>query len=117
MKHSYFFFYLIVGIVAILLTSCQAEELVMPTPPVDTCYLGHIEIHDTNVHFVRNPNFNTIICHYPSAYGIATVTWVDGQIDWSCLGFTRQCEAYDITVEAGNQSCTFTIPGGVNCNL
>jgi len=80
------------------------------------CDLGYMDVYGSNVHFRKTATVDTIFCRWQHPeYGWLKVMWVDGQIDWNCVGFTRRCESFQFTVEGGGYFCIFTVPGGVNC--
>lgn len=83
----------------------------------DRCTLGYLQIFAVNAKFIRTADIDTIWFSVRNHIDGSNNTgrWIDGSIDWNCIGFNRICEDYTLTIWSGSIVCKLTIPGGVNC--
>ncbi len=91
-------------IVLVTLFGCTKEETPLPEP--ETCTLAFTEILPNNVpiHFFQT--IDTVWFDYDQSIGM----WIDGQIDWTCIGFTRRAESFELMIWTKTDTCYFTIP-------
>lgn len=105
MKHLSLLFFALV-----ILFGCTKEETLIPAP--EKCNLAITETLPANVLIhVNLPVSDTITFSFlnPDHYQIQG-RWIDGQIDWECIGFTRRWEDFELKIWTDTDTCYFTIP-------
>ena len=97
---------------AILTPAEKGYELDAP------CGIGYISIYPERFKFHKTMQADTIWCDFEHRlYGWMTVPWVDGQINWECIGDVRRCEDFGFNVRTSTDTCYFIIPKLEDCNL
>lgn len=97
-------------ICSISLFSCTQEEII-PLMRVE-CTLGYTEVFQENIKVhIQQPAPDTVWFSYLNAdqYPISG-QWIDGRVDWDCIGFTLRGEEYVVTLWTPADTCYFSIP-------
>lgn len=94
-----------------LFLSCSKEDAISPLER-EECTLGYTEVLPATVEInIYLPVTDTIYFTYLNEDNIQVVgQWIEGVIEWECLGFARRNEAFKVTIWDGTTTCHFTIP-------
>jgi hypothetical protein len=94
-------------VLLIAFASCATDEVVAPAE----CTLMSAEVLDANVRLHLIPEVDTITFTYTNQDGIGIRGyWIDGQIEWECIGFTRYATDYEVTIFTKTDTCVILIP-------